>query len=97
VKLAVELERAAAAGGDAGAIRLLRQRLAQWVEDVHSVGKLDELAGAVEELIQRLSGALAALVELAAVTTAVASDLAALATRASAPPPQQTRRPAFWK
>jgi hypothetical protein len=95
-KLAVELERTATAGGDAGAIRLLRQRLAQWVEDVRSVGELDELAGAVEELIQRLSAALVAPAELAAVATAVAGDLTALAT-GTVPPPPQTSRLAFWK
>lgn len=95
--LAVELERCATAGGDAGAIRLVRQRLAQWVEDVRSVGELDELAGAVEELIQRLSTALAAPAALVAVATAVAADLTALATGTSPPPPQKTSRLAFWK
>src|SRR6185295_14946516 len=35
-QLALELEGCATAGADAGAIRLLRQRLTQWIEDVRS-------------------------------------------------------------
>ncbi len=72
------------------AIRILRQRLAQWVEDVRSVGGLATLASTVENLAQRLA---TASMDQA---IAIAGELAALA--AGAPPsPKPATRGAFWK
>jgi Ca-activated chloride channel family protein len=71
-------------------IRLVRQRLAQWVEDVRSVGGLDTLASKVEELAKRLA---TASMDQA---IAIAGELAALAAgtaHATKPP----GRGAFWK
>jgi Ca-activated chloride channel family protein len=99
--LARELEAQASGRGDPAAIRLLRQRLTEWVEDVRSVGGNDELASAVEELVQRLSAALTAPANFVAEATAIAGELAALA--AGAPPPEKPEkkkkksRLAFWK
>jgi Ca-activated chloride channel homolog len=98
--LAVDVEAQVAGGCDAAAIRLVRQRLTQWIEDLRSVGGSRELADAVEALVQRLSDALAAPMNLAAELKAIADELARLAT--GAPPssgagvPGQ-RRPPFWK
>jgi hypothetical protein len=95
--LARELEAQATGRGDAATIRLLRQRLTEWVEDVRSVGGNHELASAVEELVKRLSAALAAPANLVAEATAIAGALAALA--AGTPPPlaKKKSRLAFWK
>ena len=72
------------------AIRILRQRLAQWVEDVRSVGGLATLASTVEDLAVRLASA---SMDQA---IAIAGELAALA--AGAPPPSKPAgRGAFWK
>ncbi len=95
--LARELEAQATGRGDAAAIRLLRQRLTEWVEDVRSVGGNHELAGAVEELVKRLSAALAAPANLIAEATAIAGELAALAAGAPPPPAKKKSRLAFWK
>jgi Ca-activated chloride channel family protein len=86
--LARELARAS----DPNAIRAIRQRLTEWIEDVRSVGGHDDLAAAVEKLVQRLS---AALTEAAAVAT----ELQKLASGASAPPkaPKSKSDRAFWK
>src|SRR5205085_1346097 len=46
--LARELARAT----DTNAIRAIRQRLVEWIEDVRSVGGHDDLAAAVEKLVQ---------------------------------------------
>lgn len=94
-KLAVELTRDAAAD-HATAVRLLRQRLTQWVEDVRAAGHAD-LAAAVEALIRRLSAALAAPATLRAEGVEVAKELALLA--AGTPPPAAPKksRLAFWK
>ena len=74
------------------ALRLIRQRLAQWVEDVRSVGGHDHLAAAVEKLVTRLAAAIAS----ASVDEprAIATELAKLAT--GTPPPAPSRA-AFWK
>ena len=88
----------------APAIRLVRQRLTQWVEDVRSVGGSRDLADAVEALVKRLSAALAAPANLVAEAMAIAAELATLA--AGAPPPpappenpkeKKKSRLAFWK
>jgi Ca-activated chloride channel family protein len=86
--LARELARAS----DPNTIRAIRQRLTEWIEDVRSVGGHDDLAAAVEKLVQRLS---AALTEAAA----VAAELQKLASGASAPPkaPKAKSDRAFWK
>ena len=78
-----------ARAGATTAIRLVRQRLAQWVEDVRSVGGLATLASAVELLAKRL--ATASLDD----ALAIAGELAALA--AGAPAPKPSGRGAFWK
>jgi hypothetical protein len=95
-QLAVELERCATGGADAAAIRLLRERLTQWIEDVRSVGGLDELARTAFDLTMRLSAALAAPATLLAEAAAIADELAQLATGAP-PPPKKRSRLAFWK
>jgi hypothetical protein len=85
--LARELARAS----DPNAIRAIRQRLAEWIEDVRSVGGHDDLAAAVEKLVQRLS---AALTEAAA----VAGELQKLASGSSPPKaPKSKSDRAFWK
>lgn len=91
--LARELDAQGRGRADTAAIRLLRQRLTEWVEDLRSVGASSDLAAAVEQLIQRLSAALALSTTLAAEAIAIAAELAKLAT--GAPPPRQGR--AFWK
>ena len=96
-QLARELEAQATGRGDAGAIRLLRQRLTEWVEDVRSVGGSHELADAVEELVKQLSAALAAPASLIAEVTTIAGELAALAAGAPPPPAKKKSRLAFWK
>jgi len=94
--LARELAAQAAGRGDPAAIRLLRQRLTEWIEDVRSVGGSGDLAAAVEALVKRLSAALAAPANLSAEAQAITGELAALA--AGAPPPAKPPgRAAFWK
>jgi len=93
--LARELEAQAKGRADVAVIRLLRQRLAQWVEDVRSVGGNDELAAAVDHEVKRLSAALAVGTSVATEALAVATALAKLAT--GTPPPRTTGRVAFWK
>jgi Ca-activated chloride channel family protein len=94
-KLSVELTRDATRD-DAMAVRLLRQRLAQWIEDARAAG-LADLAAAVEALVQRLSAALGAPATLGAEGVEVAKELALLA--AGSPPPAAPKksRLAFWK
>ena len=94
--LARELEAQARGRADGAAIRVLRQRLTEWVEDVRSVGSHDELATAVERLVQRLSAALAAGVAIVSEAIAVAGELAVLAAGGS-PTPTKGSRVAFWK
>ena len=96
--LAVELEAQIAGGCDGAAIRLVRQRLTQWIEDLRSVGGSRELADAVEALVRRLSDALAAPMNLAAELQAIADERAKLATGARAPDAgAKPGRPPFWK
>jgi hypothetical protein len=91
--LARELDGQGRGRADVAAIRLLRQRLAEWIEDVRSVGSHDAVALAVERLVQRLSAALAAGTQLAAEAIAIAAELSRLAS-GGAPP---SGRAAFWK
>jgi Ca-activated chloride channel family protein len=95
--LARELEGEAKGSLDVAAIRRLRQRLVQWTEDVRSVGGNDDLASAVEALVERLVAALAAQATLAAEAAEIAGELATLATGAPPPPPKKKSRLAFWK
>ena len=103
--LARGLEGEVAGRGDVAAIRRLRQRLVQWIEDVRSVGGSvggnDDLASAVEALVERLSAALAAALAAPATlvdeATAIAGELARLAAGAPPPPPKKKSRLAFWK
>jgi Ca-activated chloride channel family protein len=74
-------------------LRVVRQRLAEWVEDVRSVGGHDDLATAVDHLVKRLSAALAAGSNVEAEARAIAAELRKLA--AGTPPPRGGR--AFWK
>jgi Ca-activated chloride channel family protein len=95
-RLAAELDAQGRGRADAAAIRVLRQRLTEWVEDVRSVGGQDALADAVERLVQRLSAALAAGTALASEAVAIATELAAYAAGGTPPSaPKQGR--AFWK
>jgi Ca-activated chloride channel family protein len=90
-QLARELE-AHAKGGNAGAIRLLRQRLTEWVEDLRSVGTHGDLADAVEQLVARLTAALGGT-DLATEATDIAKELAQLA---GGTPPTKKSRLEFW-
>jgi hypothetical protein len=97
--LAKELEAQARGRVDAAAIRVIRQRLVEWIEDVRSVGSDAELADAVEALVLRLSSAIAGTA-LAAKALAIAGELATLATsptQPTQPPPKKKSRLAFWK
>src|SRR3569623_239037 len=90
-------ELAAHAGGpNVASIRMLRQRLTEWIEDVRSVGGQAALADTVEKLVQRLAAALAGA-DLASEAKAIADALAMLA--GGAPPPEAPKksRLAFWK
>jgi Ca-activated chloride channel family protein len=97
VGFAVQLGAQATGGCDPTALRLIRQRLGQWVEDLRSVGGNRDLISAVEVLVQRLSDALAAPASPAAEVAAISDELAKLATGAPPPPPQKKARLAFWK
>jgi hypothetical protein len=83
------------ATGDLGPLRLLRQRLTEWVEDVRSVGGHDALADAVEHEVKRLSAALSGTIDVNEVV-AIATELARLGA-GGAPPPKKSGRLAFWK
>jgi Ca-activated chloride channel family protein len=95
--LARELDAQGRGRADAAAIRVLRQRLTEWCEDLRSVGGKEDLASAVEQLVQRLSAALAAATNLAGETIAVAAELTRLANGAPPPPAPKKSRAAFWK
>jgi hypothetical protein len=93
--LARELAAQANGSADVTALRRLRERLVEWLEDVRSVGSSARFAAAVERVVQRLSAALALGTGLAAEAGAVATELARLA---SGPAPAPTHgRVAFWK
>jgi Ca-activated chloride channel family protein len=94
--LARELDAQARGRADAAAVRLLRQRLTEWIEDLRSVGGHEPLALAVEQLVQRLAAALAAGAALASAAALVAAELEHLAAGA-APPPAPPSGRAFWK
>ena len=93
--LARELDAQGRGRADAAVIRLLRQRLAEWVEDLRSVGGPDDLAAAVEQLVQRLSAALAVATQIATEAIAIAAELAKFASGTT--PPRKRGRVAFWK
>ena len=95
-RLAGELDAQGRGRADAAAIRVLRQRLTEWIEDVRSVGGHEALAEAVERLVQRLSEALALGTGLASEAVAIAAELSAYAAGA-APPPAPKKGRAFWK
>ncbi|MGE0547237.1 MAG: VIT domain-containing protein [Kofleriaceae bacterium] len=96
--LAHELDDQARGRNDIAAIRLLRQRLTEWIEDVRSVGGHDALATAVEALVTRLSSALAGGAAKLDELRAIASELQVLASQPpSASPPRKPSRLAFWK
>ena len=95
-KLARELESLARGGANPTAMRMLRQRLAEWVENLRSTGGNADLAAAVEALAARLGSAIAAA-DLATEAVAIAAELASLATGAPPPPAPKKSRPAFWK
>jgi Ca-activated chloride channel family protein len=94
--LARELEAQGRGRADAAAIRMLRQRLTEWIEDVRSVGGHDALAAAVEQRVQRLSAALASGQDVAGEAVAIAAELARYAA-GEAPPPAPKKGRAFWK
>jgi hypothetical protein len=96
--LALDVEAQIAGGCDAAAVRLVRQRLTEWIEDLRSVGGSRELAEAVEALVRRLSDALAAPMTIAAELAAIADALAKLSTGAQPPDAgPKSSRPPFWK
>jgi hypothetical protein len=99
-----ELHTQATTRCDHAVIRVVRQRLLEWIEDVRSVGGLEPLAVAVEVQVTRLSTALAARTAdaLVAETARVAGELAMIAASRgplSGPSPTATTKPrgAFWK
>lgn len=94
---AVALEAQAKGRCEPAAIRMLRERLTQWIEDLRSVGGNRELAAAVEALVVRLSAVLAAPANLAAEVAAIADALAKLASGEPPPPEKKKSRLAFWK
>ena len=79
------------------AIRVLRQRLAQWIEDLSSAGGTPALIAAVQQLVERLTAALAASAALHAELIAITEALIQLATGAAPPPGAKKSRLAFWK
>lgn len=88
VRIARELEAHVRAGTSVTGIRLVRQRLLQWVEDVRSVGRLATAARTVEQLAARLATASADELQV------IFTELFALATGT---PSKQPTRGAFWK
>jgi Ca-activated chloride channel family protein len=95
-QLAVELDVEAKGAASAGVIRRLRQRLVDWSEDVRSTG-LDELADAVDLLVQRLSEALAQPTIMPSDVIAIADSLTVLAAEEHPPAARPDRPLAFWK
>ncbi len=95
--LASDLEQQARGPANALALRLVRQRLVEWIEDVRSVRGHDALAHAVEAVVAKLSTALASGALTPEPLLAIAGELIALA--ASTPPvaPRPSSRHAFWK
>lgn len=95
--LARELDAQARGRADAASLRILRQRLTEWVEDVRSVGGEEELATAVEQLVRRLSAALASGTDVASEAGIVAGELLKLGAGEPPLPVKKTSRVAFWK
>ncbi len=86
-------------GAEAAAVRVLRVRLMEWVEDVRSTGTGLAISIEVERLVERLSVALAAS-SFVYDALAIAAELAAIAARTSiapTPPAPKKSRLAFWK
>ncbi len=94
--LARELEAQARGAAEPGALRLLRQRLVEWVEDLRSVGGHDALAAAVERLVTQLWSALSGR-NVASDALAVATELAKIAGGSTPPQPRKSGRSNFWK
>jgi Ca-activated chloride channel family protein len=95
--LARDLEAHAKGTHEPAALRLLRQRLREWVEDLRSVGGHDTLADAVGDQAERLGNALTASgVDLSVELQAIANVLAAIAGGGPLPP-RKSGRVAFWK
>jgi hypothetical protein len=92
-ELARDLETQARAN-HLGALRLLRQRLTEWVEDLRSVGGHDALADAVQRQVERLTAALAGG-DAGRGALEVATELARLASGGA--PPRGTGRVDFWR
>lgn len=87
----------AARGSEVAAVRILRQRLTHWIEDLRAMGGEDALVAAVEALLQPLYTALATAANLDAVVATLVAELAKLASGQPPPPPRPTSRGAFWK
>jgi hypothetical protein len=94
--LARDLETEARGAASAGKLRLLRQRLREWAEDLRSVGGFDALAGAVDQLVHRLGDAIANSSGSSELVS-IAQELARLATGTTPSAPRPSGRPAFWK
>ncbi len=96
VSLSVLARELAAQVGAPHALRLVRERLKQWVEDVRSVGGHTALADAVAAHVERLSLALSQSTELAVEVQEVAAALLAIA-QGGPLPAKKSGRGAFWK
>jgi len=94
--LAAELERHASRD-EVRAMRLVQQRLEQWVEDARSTGGLDLLVAAVEAQIAMLRAAITEPAQRPSRVAAIVRQLAALVTANDEPPATAPPRPAFWK
>jgi len=93
---ALELQRIGQGMGNPSHLRVIRQRMTEWVEDIRSVGGRDDLAAAVEALIARLSAALASATAMTEVI-AIAAALQSLADGTPPPAAPPKTRVAFWK
>jgi Ca-activated chloride channel family protein len=94
-QLARDLDAQANGSLGMGAVRLVRERLRQWVEDLRSVGGHEELAHAVADQVQRLGAALSSP-SFADEVRAIAGVLANIAHGAPLPP-KKSGRATFWK
>ena len=92
--LATALAAQGRGANDAAAIRLIRMRLLEWIEDVRSVGGQEAIAGAVEALVAQVTAAVASGEVSAVLAAADALANLGAVTPAAAPP---TGRVAFWK
>ncbi|HSD89614.1 MAG TPA: VWA domain-containing protein, partial [Kofleriaceae bacterium] len=94
--LARDLETEARGAASLGKLRIVRQRLREWVEDLRSVGGFASLADAVDQLAQKLGEVIATGTDLATQALNIAAQLATIAA-GSPVPPRSSGRPAFWK